>query len=44
MRTGGRNAAHKSVKTFFKNYKLNRGSIEDNNGVIIYDYKHRGNI
>lgn len=34
-------SVYKSVKHFFNNYKLKRWAIEDNNGVIIYEDKHR---
>jgi len=42
--TDNRDAAYKSIKKFFNDYKQKRGSIDDYNGVIIYKDKHRGNI
>ncbi|VVC30385.1 Endonuclease/exonuclease/phosphatase,Reverse transcriptase domain [Cinara cedri] len=44
MRNGSRDAAYKSVKNFFNDYKPNRGAIEDNNGVIIYEDIQRGDV
>lgn len=44
MRIFSRYAVYKLVKKFFNDYKPHRGSIEDNNGIIIYVDKHRGNM
>ncbi|KAL4084163.1 hypothetical protein QTP88_027996 [Uroleucon formosanum] len=44
MRNGSRDAAYKSIKNFFNDYKPNRGAIEDNNGVIIYEDIQRGDV
>lgn len=44
MRTGSRDAAYKSVKNFFNEYKLKRIIIEDSYGTIIYEDKDRGTI
>lgn len=41
MRTGSMDAAYKSVTKFFADYKSKKGSIEDNNGIIIYEDKQR---
>jgi len=41
MRTGSRDTAYKSVKKFFNDYKPKMGALEDNNGVINYEAKHR---
>lgn len=42
MRTDSGDAAYKS--NFFIDYKPKRGALEDNNGVIIYEDKHKGSI
>jgi len=44
MRNGSRDSAYKSVKNFFNDYKTNRGTIEDKNGVIIYEDIQRGDV
>ncbi|KAF0772941.1 craniofacial development protein 2-like [Aphis craccivora] len=44
MRNGSGDAAYKSVKNFFNDYKPKRGAIEDNNGVIIYEDIQKGDI
>ncbi|KAF0686720.1 craniofacial development protein 2-like, partial [Aphis craccivora] len=44
MRNGSRDAAYKSVKNFFNDYKPKRWAIEDNNGVIIYEDIQKGDI
>jgi hypothetical protein len=44
MRNGNRDAAYKSVKNFFNDYKPNRGEIEDNNGIIIYEDIQKGEV
>jgi len=41
MRTGSRNASYKSDKKFLSDFKAKMGIMEDSNGIIIYEDKHK---